>query len=144
MVHRVFLLNDRVAGELMTPMSHVVTLESGMSVHRAANRVADEPYTRFPVVDDDGEVLGIVISHDLLHGLVTDRRDRPIDSILRTPPVVDAGLRADELLEILRRRKVHLALVRSGDDTVGVVSLEDVLEELVGEIVDEREADRSE
>jgi magnesium and cobalt exporter, CNNM family len=144
LVHRAFQLNDRTAADIMTPMDEVVTLEPTMTVLEAAMVVRESPYTRYPVVGpgragETSTVTGIVVSHDLLSELSRNRGSHPAVGLTTEPLIVGAESRADDLLDLFRRERFHLAVVLDADRPVGVVTLEDVLEELVGEITDERE-----
>ena len=140
LVHRVFQLNDRKAEEIMTPVDRMVSIPSGTTISGAAGTVRDQPYSRYPVVDSAGRVLGIVISHDLLRALTEPGAPESVDAIMRPPLVVRPGIAADKLLELFQQRKFHLAIVERDEKPVGLVTLEDALEELVGEIADEKES----
>ena len=139
LVHRAFQLNDRQAVQIMTPKERVVSVGSKMTVRQAAEIVCESPYSRYPVVDAAGEVIGVVISHDLLQALTDERDAVDITEMIRSPLVVDFATRADDLLSLFRARHFHLAVVERQGIAIGIVTLEDVLEELVGEISDEKE-----
>ncbi len=139
MIHRAFILNDKTAAEIMTPISRVKALSDGLTIKQAAAEVCRSEYSRYPVfgpsIDD---VSGIALSRDVLMASVRDS-SKPLAAIIRPPVVVDAQAKSDELLRIFRAEHVHLAIVQDQNKTVGVVTLEDVLEELVGEIEDEKD-----
>jgi len=139
LVHRAFGLNDRSAMEIMTPMENVISVGAESTVRQAAEVVCRSTYSRYPVMDTSGRVVGVIISHDLLQALSQERGDGVITNVIRSPLVVDAGMKADDLLSLFRARRFHLAVVNRRGSAIGIVTLEDVLEELVGEIVDEKE-----
>lgn len=137
LVHRVFELNDRLAGAIMTPLESVVTVGEGMTVREAALVMREAAFTRYPVVDADGRVVGVVISHELLQELIAGRDNESISGLIRDPLTVPASAKADDLLALFRAEHFHMAIVERRGSAVGIVTLEDVLEELVGEIEDE-------
>jgi CBS domain containing-hemolysin-like protein len=83
----------------------------------------------------------VVISHDVLRALTENRNREPVATLIRDPLLVSDTAPADDLLLLFRSQHFHLAIVRRNGRPVGVVTLEDVIEELVGEIADEKEAD---
>ena len=142
LIRRVFILNDRTAADVMTPLENVVSVGADRTIREAADMVFSHTYSRYPVFGSSpSDVQGIVRSHDILEAL-TDARDADlVANIMRAPLIVDAGLPCDALLVLFRDRSMHLALVQDRGKTLGLVTLEDVLEELVGEIEDEADAD---
>ena len=84
------------------------------------------------------DIQGIVLSREALVATI-DRSSDLLSSITRPAEIVDAQIKSDELLALFRDKHVHLAIVQDLGKTVGVVTLEDVLEELVGEIEDEKD-----
>lgn len=141
-IRRAFILNDRTAEEIMTPVEKVVAISADNSVLEAAQKVRDHEFSRCPVFQSSiHNVAGLVHSRDILEALVDGHRDGPITGIMRPPLFVAPDRTGNELLMLFRDRHVHLAVVREEDKTCGVVTLEDVLEELVGEIDDEKDVE---
>ncbi len=106
----------------------------------AIDRVIDEGHSRIPVYESGiDEIIGIVYAKDLLPFLKAGAPERPtLRSLLRTPVFVPESMSVDDLLHELQRRKVHLAVVLDEyGGTAGLVTIEDLLEEIVGEIQDE-------
>jgi CBS domain containing-hemolysin-like protein len=140
MIHRVFVLNDRTAGDIMTPISDVRAIGSSFSIAQAATQVERSDFSRYPVfgatIDD---VRGVLHSRDLLKAVIHDDSDRTVLSLAADPIVVDTETRSDDLLAMFRDQHVHLAVVQADGKTQGIVTLEDVLEQLVGEIGDEKD-----
>jgi CBS domain containing-hemolysin-like protein len=102
--------------------------------------VFQHAYSRYPVFGRSiDQVEGLVMSRDILAALSRGKDDQPISTISQKILQVPAEMRSDELLVRFRNARIHLAVVRDQQRTVGVVTLEDVLEELVGEIEDEKD-----
>ena len=121
----------------MVPRSDVVTLASGTSLEDALDVFVTYGHSRIPVLGDSpDEVLGVVYAKDLLH--VTDEAADWITPLLRVPLEVPASMRLNVLLEQMQSGRTHMAVVYDEYGGVaGLVTLEDILEEIVGEIVDE-------
>ncbi|REJ71679.1 MAG: DUF21 domain-containing protein [Planctomycetota bacterium] len=140
LIHRVFVLNDRRAADIMTPLADVAVVSAEATVSDAVQIVRKSGYSRHPVIGEGSDdVRGMLITRTVLEAQADGRGDEPITALVQPGLTVDAGQRSDELLLLFRDRRTHLATVREGGRTVGVVSLEDVLEELVGEIEDEKD-----
>ncbi len=140
LVHRVFILNDKSAAEIMTPLNHVKAITATSTIKQAASEVARSEYSRYPVFDQSfDDVKGIVLSRDVLKAVATDASANSVMSIVRPVLVVKATTTSDQLLTRFRDQHVHMAVVQDLHRTIGVVTLEDVLEELVGEIEDEKD-----
>ena len=138
LVHKAFILNDRTAADIMTPRADIASLRLQSSVREAADIVMKQPFSRYPVFGASlDDFRGVVLARDLLEAVARGEGDRLLESVLRDGLEVDATRRSDALLLEFRLRRTHLAVVRRDDDTIGLVTLEDVLEELVGEISDE-------
>ncbi|MCF7844569.1 MAG: hemolysin family protein [Kiritimatiellales bacterium] len=138
LIHRAFILNDKNAKDIMTPLKDMVSLEEGSSIEEATEKVVRNPFSRYPVFGASiHDVKGTVIGRDLLAAYFDNKEELNLDSIMREPLVIDADMHSDELLILFREAEKHLAVVQENNKTVGVVTLEDVLEELIGEIKDE-------
>jgi putative hemolysin len=139
LIHRAFILNDKTAGEIMTPLSRTRALGTDFSIQQAAAEIRRSQFSRYPVFGASvDQVKGMVISRDVLLS-VPDRPADPLVTIMKPPVVCDAHMKSDELLSLFREHHVHLAIVQDQGKTVGVATMEDVLEELVGEIEDEKD-----
>lgn len=131
--------SDKTAAEVMKPRDEVFSLAVGDTLgERLVHRIREEGYTRIPVYAEDEEnVVGLLFTKDLL-GLMGSR---PIDQLMRTDKLVRVtpARPLDEVLNLLISRYAHMALVtQKNGDFVGVVTLEDILEEIIGrEIQDE-------
>ena len=141
MIQSVFELGDTTAREVMTPRTDLVWIESDKTVGQAARLTVKSGYSRIPVVDGDNSdnVVGVVYLRDIVARLDDpDGRAAPVAEVMRPAVFVPDAKRIDDLLAEMQRDHNHLAiLVDEYGGTAGLVSIEDILEEIVGEIVDE-------
>ena len=140
MIHAVIELGDQHVHEVMVPRIAMVTLAASASMEEAIDTVIEEGHSRIPVYEETiDEIIGILYAKDLLPFLKGSVSERPsLRSILRTPVFVPESMSVDDLLHEFQRRKVHIAIVLDEyGGTAGLVTIEDLLEEIVGEIQDE-------
>lgn len=138
-LHQALRLSRRTARQLMVPRRSVVALDARTSPAELLRQVAQSPYTRLPVYQDSIEqVIGMVQTKEVA-GLFVQRGQPPaIEEVLQPIPRVPSSLSADRLLTVLRRERVRQAVVVDEFGGMeGIVTLEDVLAELVGEMGDE-------
>lgn len=130
---------DTQASEIMTPRIEITDLDMNMTFEQVMKEVIDSGYSRIPVYEGtEDNIRGILFSRDLLPYI--GKADDTFDwrKLLREPYFVPESRRIDDLLEDFRKRKQHLAIVVDEyGGTQGLVTLEDVLEEIVGDIDDE-------
>jgi putative hemolysin len=140
MLHKVFEFADKDASDVMVPRPDMVALPIEMPTADLLTVVLGHPYTRYPVFGEDlDDVLGILHVRDLFSAM-NDRgiQNADVRSILRAPIVVPETKRLDELLAEFRSTSNHMAIVVDEyGSTAGLATLEDLLEEIVGEIGDE-------
>jgi CBS domain containing-hemolysin-like protein len=143
MIQRVFRLNDTKAIDLMTPRTALTYLHGDLILDEAKQEIIDSQHTRIVIVGDSlDEVIGVVLKAELLAALVEGQGHQTISKLTRQVHFIPENIRADKLLKIFQTSREHLAIVvNEYGITSGVVTLEDVLEVLTGEIVDE--TDRS-
>ena len=139
MIARVFILNDLKAGDVMTPMRRVFSLDGRRTLADILPEVLARPYSRIPLFgEDSNEILKVLFLRDLFEAFASGATERDAFSIGRSPLYVPENQKVDLLLPLLRREKQHMAVVVDETGYLhGVVTLEDLLEELVGEIYDE-------
>lgn len=139
MIEGVLELHETSTREVMTPAPAVKTIRAGEPVAAALREVLGSPHSRFPVMGDDGQPVGVVHLSALAGGTLDDPA-RPVGELAYSAHVVPEGQPLDVLLAGMRGSRASLALVLDEyGQLAGVVSLEDVLEEIVGEIQDERD-----
>ena len=137
-------LDDKTAGDIMTPRNKVDALNQSTSWDEMMEFVIKSGRTRIPIYDESlDQVVGLLFAKDLLRESRLNKR-RPLQKLLRDPIEVPATILLDELLKTFLRGRTHMAIVKDEYGAVaGVVTIEDVLEEIVGEIVDETDQDIS-
>lgn len=133
----VFDASETIVAEVMRPRADVVFIDGSMSLDEAAAFVRDQPYSRYPVTGKDfDDVLGFVHVRDLLD--VRDPEARVVADVVREGILLPGTSKLLPSLELLRKRGIHLAVVIDEyGGTDGIVTLEDMTEELVGDIRDE-------
>lgn len=139
LIHRVFTLNDITARDIMTPRTQMIGLQKNGTLVEMRDEIFELIYSRLPVYDEDyDDIVGLCYRRDLLIALAKDEDDRTIDSFKRDVMYVADDMRVDDLMQLFLERREHIAIVKDEfEGTSGLVTLEDVLEQLVGEIVDE-------
>ena len=134
----VLSLRGRQVSEVMRPRPEVVALDDGITVAEAVERIRDLPYSRYPVADTSiDDIVGFVHVRDLFDA-ASDDAGKPVARLVRDIPYVPATARVLPTLTSLRARGHHIAVVVDEyGGTDGIVTLEDLVEEVVGEIFDE-------
>ena len=139
MLEGVFGLQESLARDVMTPRPEVTTLSASEPVRAALTEALATRHSRFPVLNDDS-VLGVVHLSGLARGLLERGESVPVRDLTDPAVFVPETLPVDDLLRELQARRSSLAIVLDEyGDLAGVVSVEDILEEIVGEIDDERD-----
>jgi CBS domain containing-hemolysin-like protein len=132
-IHRVFIFGDRKVRDAMVPMKEVFCLDDDIPVDNVKSSIAIHGFTRVPVMGDDGRILGIIYSKDLIMA-----EDIEIPSLMRKPFLVREEAEITEVFTQMKSKRIHLAVVENGiGEHTGIVTLEDLLEEVVGELQDE-------
>ena len=144
MIANVFELSEYKVGELMVPLSEVTALPEDAPISEAAHEIADKQHSRMPIyrsrVDD---VVGIVHVFDILQAATKDA-SRTIGSLAHPPTYVPATMKASDLLVQLQSEQAHLAIVvNEYGSAVGICTIEDLLEIIVGDIDDEYDTEPS-
>ena len=141
MIDSVMEFGDTVIRELMVPRVDMECFDSTVTVGVATDEVKELGFARVPVYEGDlDHIVGILYAKDLLKFDTETDRDRSITDILRPPLFTPESKNAGELLRELQRRRTHIAVVVDEyGGTAGLVTLEDLIEEIVGEIRDEHD-----
>ncbi|HEY9324366.1 MAG TPA: hemolysin family protein [Agromyces sp.] len=142
LIHSVFDFTDAFVREVMVPRTDMVTVDASSTTREAMAVFLDKGVSRVPVVDDDADdVTGVLYLKDLVQFGFRDEagwRDAPITRITRPAVFIPESMKAETLLQQMKRDAVHVCLVVDEYGGVsGLVTLEDLIEELVGEIADE-------
>ena len=139
MIRGVFHLGSRTAADIMTPRTQIVSLERSVSVRAAAAKFLDTGFSRLPVFEDSiDRIVGVLLAHDVWRAREQNREDlaeliRPVQFVPDTKPL-------ERLLDEMRKERVHLVVVLDEfGGTHGIVTMEDVVEEVIGDISDEDE-----
>lgn len=138
MLEGVFEFSEKTAEEVMTPRTEIVALQADATVEAGADLAAESKKSRYPVYQETlDEITGIVHTKDLL--VAVRQRPRALLKELLRPPLFVPGTReVEDVLVDMKRMKTHMAVVLDEyGGTAGVVTMEDLLEEIVGPIVDE-------
>ncbi|HEU4803047.1 MAG TPA: hemolysin family protein [Solirubrobacterales bacterium] len=140
MLGGVFHLHEQEAREVMTPIPAVITVDSSDTVEDALRRCVASGHTRLVVIEDDNpdRVRGIVHNNSLVRLMMSAGPDASIEPAVRDAPIVPETKALDDLLAELQRQRSSIAIVIDEyGRTVGIATVEDILEEVVGEIEDE-------
>ena len=139
MIQRVFRLNDVTAADLMTPRIMLTYLRGNLTLEAAKQDIISSQHTRIIVVDESiDQVIGFALKQNLLTAMVEGKNQEKIANLARKVNFVPEIIRADKLMKNFIAAREHLAVVVDEyGDVAGVVTLEDVLEVITGEIVDE-------
>ena len=146
LIHSIFTFGDTVVREVMVPRPDIVAVEIGRPLHDVEDVMLRHGFSRIPVYREDlDHCEGFVYAKDLLRALHQGQQDLPLSQVMRPAHFVPDSKKVNELLREMQRQKFHAALVTDEYGSVaGLVTLEDVLEELVGEIEDEYDPDEPE
>ena len=139
-------LGSTTVKEIMVPKVDMITIGLKEDTKIIIERIINSGHSRYPVLGEDrDEVSGILLAKDILPKIVGGSMDFSISEMLREPNVVPETKKADALLEEFKKDRSHLAVVIDEYGSIsGLVTIEDILEELVGEIEDEHDVDEEE
>jgi CBS domain containing-hemolysin-like protein len=139
MIHSIFEFGDTILREVMVPRPDMVAVPVTTSLQEVLELILRTGYSRIPVYQGDiDDVVGLAYAKDVLRRLHDGQADKPLADILRPAPYMPESMRAAECLREMRRRKSHMVIVIDEyGGTAGLVTIEDLLEEIVGEITDE-------
>lgn len=144
MIQGVFELGDTRIRELMVPRTDMVTVDSDVSANKALRLFVRSGFSRVPVIGDGvDDILGMLYFKDVMrvvHSPWNPGGDRPVTEIMRTARFFPEFLEADKVMEDMRTSRVHVGIVIDEyGGAAGIVTIEDILEEIVGEISDEHD-----
>jgi CBS domain containing-hemolysin-like protein len=143
LIQNVFEFDDRMVKQIYVPRTRVVAIDIEDDVEKIIDQVVEEGYSRLPVYKDSiDNIIGIIHSKDLIRHI---RLKKPIDlnTLLRPAYYVPLGKFVNDLLRELQRQHIQMAIVTNEfGGTEGIVTMEDIIEELVGEIQDEYDEEK--
>jgi CBS domain containing-hemolysin-like protein len=145
MLRNLLHLDDRTAGDICVPRGEILSVPSTISFDALVAAFADAGHSRLPVYGESlDEVIGMIHIKDVFMANVDGSRDRSITALLRHPLFVPESMGVLDLLARMRAERVHLAIVVDEfGGTEGLVTIEDVVEEIVGDIEDEHDEEES-
>lgn len=125
--------------DVLTPWNKVIKISENDSIASIVETIKGCTFTRLPVLNDEGAIIGTMSIRTFLKRYLKEK-DFDIKEILTVPVYIDDKLPVDDLLTTLSLKRTHIAYVRNGKEILGIITVEDILEELVGEIYDEEES----
>jgi CBS domain containing-hemolysin-like protein len=147
MIHSVFELGNTIAREVMVPRTEVVWIEHGKSIRQGLALALRSGFSRIPVTGENlDDVIGVVYLKDMARRAQDPERARTtvVDDVMRETAYVPESKPVDELLREMQAARSHIAVVIDEyGGTAGVITIEDILEEIVGEITDEYDVERA-
>jgi CBS domain containing-hemolysin-like protein len=143
MIHSIFEFGDTILREVMVPRPDMVAVPVTTSLQEVLELILRTGFSRIPVYQRDiDDIVGLAYAKDVLRRLHDGQADKPLADILRPAPFMPESMRAAECLREMRRRKSHMVIVIDEyGGTAGLVTIEDLLEEIVGEIADEYDSE---
>ncbi|WP_212829144.1 hemolysin family protein [Catellatospora sp. TT07R-123] len=144
MIHSVFALGDTITREVMVPRTEMVWVEASKSVEQALALALRSGFSRVPVIGESvDDVLGVVYLKDLARHVQDGKAEEPVEQLMRVASFVPEFKPVDDLLSEMQAARTHLAIVIDEyGGTAGLITIEDILEEIVGEITDEYDVER--
>ena len=143
MISNIMEFDDKLASEVMTHRKNIVAFDVEMPLREIAQNMADNPYSRYPVYENDVDnIVGILHIKDVFKSLLACPEGKKVQDVMRKPYYVPETLNISHLFREMKNNSQHLAIVIDEyGQTAGVISMEDILEEIVGNILDEYDVD---
>ncbi len=145
MIASVIELGEQPVREIMIPRIDIVAAPDLATVRDVLDRIIESGHSRIPIFDETiDNIIGVVYAKDLLRHLREGAQDAPVKPLAREPSYVPETKKVDELLHEMQQKRVHLAVVVDEyGGTAGLISIEDLIEEIVGEIQDEYDVEEA-
>ena len=143
MISNIFKFDDKEVSDIMTHRRHICAVDCSLSLSEAAEIMARERYSRYPVFENDTDnIIGILHLKDVMRLLVSGETDTSIKEVMRKPVFVPDTQNINSLFREMQAKKMHMAIVVDEyGQSCGLVAMEDILEEIVGNILDEYDPD---
>lgn len=145
MIHNIFEFTDKEAKDIMTHRKHISALDGDMEFHDVLDQVLEEPYSRFPVYQNDiDNIIGILHIKEVMafsrNQDIMNRQIKDIEGLFTKPDFIPQTRKISDLFQKMQARKAHMVIVVDEyGQTSGLVAMEDILEEIVGNIFDEHD-----
>ncbi len=141
MIENIFQFDDIPVGKIMTPKEKIEALNGEVPVEQIAYRVSQSGFSRFPVYSGSpDDYIGYVHTNDVMRVLNSDNRDKPIMSFITPLQRVEESLNIEKVFRLMTRAHSHMFLATdtgNSENIIGLVTMEDILEQIMGEIEDE-------
>lgn len=139
MIHNIFRFSDLRADEIMIDRTHTFSIDSVTEIEKAAADIVSKGYSRIPVYKEKPDnIVGILYAKDMLAAILSGHHKESVKEFIRPAMFIPESMLLDDLLTEFRKQKVHIALVTDEHGGIsGLITIEDLLEEIVGEIYDE-------
>lgn len=146
MIHSIFEFGDTSVKEVMIPRTTMFTIEASKSLEEVWDLIIEQGFSRIPVYEERVDnILGMIYIKDLFTVIRENRLHEPVKNFVRQAYFIPETKLLDELLEEFKREHVHIAIVVDEyGGTAGMVTIEDLIEEIVGDITDEYDVDEQE
>lgn len=144
MIRGIIALEDKTAREIMIPRIDIAAADVEAAIEEVVTLVNERGYSRVPIYQENiDDIIGVVYAKDLLRAVTNGGHKKPLSELLREPVFIPESKRLDQLLTEMRATRQHMAIVVDEyGGTAGLVTIEDLLEEIVGEIEDEYDVAR--
>ena len=143
MIHNIFEMDDKEVEDIMTHRKNIVAVDVNTDVESAAHFMLEEKFSRYPLYEGDiDNIIGILHLRDVMRVVMNKEDMRPVREIMRKPYYVPDTKGINSLFKEMQQKKMHMAVVVDEyGQTSGIVAMEDILEEIVGNILDEYDVD---
>ncbi len=136
-IEKAFKLDDIPVNKIMTPLKEVFALEWDTPIKECVSKIIKEKYSRIPIYEKNlSNIRGIVHASDLIV-MLHHKKENKLKHFMTPTAFLKGEEKADKALKAMRLKNVHLAVITKNERAIGIVTMEDILEELVGEIFDE-------
>ncbi len=145
LIHSVFEFGDTVVREVMVPRPDMITLPADAPLQEGLDTIVKKGFSRIPLYEGDTDnIVGVLYAKDVLKRVMNGRKTTKLSAVGRAPLFVPEQKKVADLLREMQHQRVHMAIVVDEyGGTAGLVTIEDLLEEIVGEIVDEYDREES-
>ncbi len=142
LIERVFLFNDIRVDQIMTPIDQVTMFRTDMKMDDLFAAAVEHGYARYPVMDESDAIIGYITDYDIIRAEHEERQQSLVSEFVVPITSVPASAMIDDVCRSMKKSGIHIHLVYDAKEdktVIGIVTLEDIIEELLGEIVDEED-----